>query len=117
MVENCECRRRAGVFEDRIRRTYRGDSTRAVWCQRQLQAHQQPTTVDIRRVDVTAMRLYYALHDGQSQSVTVRARCIAATEQRAEQRSDFCLGCLTGRYPSAPVVAMPGADRQPALKL
>jgi amidophosphoribosyltransferase len=33
------------------------------------------------------------------------------------ERSDFCLGCLTGVYPSAPVIAMPGADRQPALKL
>src|SRR5580658_4098822 len=32
-------------------------------------------------------------------------------------RGDFCLGCLTGAYPSAPVMAMPGADRQPALKL
>jgi amidophosphoribosyltransferase len=32
-------------------------------------------------------------------------------------RSDFCLGCLTGVYPSAPVVAAPGGDRQPALKL
>ena len=30
---------------------------------------------------------------------------------------DFCLGCLTGEYPSAPVAATPGADRQPALKL
>ncbi len=33
------------------------------------------------------------------------------------ERSDFCLGCLTGRYPSAPVVALPGAHRQPAHKL
>ena len=38
-------------------------------------------------------------------------------ESTGRERSDFCLGCLTGRYPSAPVVAMPGADRQPALKL
>jgi amidophosphoribosyltransferase len=38
-------------------------------------------------------------------------------ESTGRERSDFCLGCLTGTYPSAPVVAMPGADRQPALKL
>ncbi len=38
-------------------------------------------------------------------------------ESTGRERSDFCLGCLTGAYPSAPVVAMPGADRQPALKL
>jgi len=33
------------------------------------------------------------------------------------ERSDFCLGCLTGRYPSSPVMALPGSDRQPALKV
>jgi len=33
------------------------------------------------------------------------------------EQSDFCLGCLTGVYPSAPVMSLPGADRQPALKL
>jgi amidophosphoribosyltransferase len=38
-------------------------------------------------------------------------------ESTGRERSDFCLGCLTGAYPSAPVMAMPGADRQPALKL
>jgi amidophosphoribosyltransferase len=38
-------------------------------------------------------------------------------EATGRQRSDFCLGCLTGAYPSSPVVALPGADRQPALKL
>jgi amidophosphoribosyltransferase len=38
-------------------------------------------------------------------------------ESTGRQRSDFCLGCLTGAYPSSPVVALPGADRQPALKL
>ena len=35
----------------------------------------------------------------------------------AASARDFCLGCLTGKYPSSPVVAMPDADRQPALKL
>jgi amidophosphoribosyltransferase len=38
-------------------------------------------------------------------------------ESTGRQRSDFCLGCLTGVYPSAPVVAAPDGDRQPALKL
>ena len=38
-------------------------------------------------------------------------------ESTGRERSDFCLGCLTGAYPSSPVVALPGADRQPALKL
>jgi amidophosphoribosyltransferase len=38
-------------------------------------------------------------------------------ESTGRERSDFCLGCLTGAYPSEPVMAMPGADRQPALKL
>jgi glutamine phosphoribosylpyrophosphate amidotransferase len=38
-------------------------------------------------------------------------------ESTGRERSDFCLGCLTGVYPSSPVVALPGADRQPALKL
>jgi amidophosphoribosyltransferase len=33
------------------------------------------------------------------------------------ERRDFCLGCLTGEYPNAPVAAKPNADRQPALKL
>jgi amidophosphoribosyltransferase len=32
------------------------------------------------------------------------------------KRGDFCLGCLTGAYPSAPVMAAPDGDRQPALK-
>jgi amidophosphoribosyltransferase len=38
-------------------------------------------------------------------------------ESTGRERSDFCLGCLTGAYPSSPVVALPGSDRQPALKL
>ena len=38
-------------------------------------------------------------------------------ESTSRQRDDFCLGCLTGAYPSEPVMATPGADRQPALKL
>jgi amidophosphoribosyltransferase len=38
-------------------------------------------------------------------------------ESTGRERSDFCLGCLTGAYPSSPVMAMPNADRQPALKL
>jgi amidophosphoribosyltransferase len=38
-------------------------------------------------------------------------------ESTGRQRTDFCLGCLTGRYPGAPVMAAPGGDRQPALKL
>jgi amidophosphoribosyltransferase len=38
-------------------------------------------------------------------------------ESTGRERSDFCLGCLTGAYPSSPVMSMPGADRQPALKL
>jgi amidophosphoribosyltransferase len=38
-------------------------------------------------------------------------------ESTGRERSDFCLGCLTGAYPSSPVMALPGADRQPALKL
>ncbi|GAC1416250.1 MAG: amidophosphoribosyltransferase [Candidatus Velthaea sp.] len=32
------------------------------------------------------------------------------------ERSDFCLGCLTGGYPTAPAFSAPGGDRQPALK-
>ena len=32
------------------------------------------------------------------------------------ERSNFCLGCLTGEYPSAPAFSTPGSDRQPALK-
>jgi amidophosphoribosyltransferase len=32
------------------------------------------------------------------------------------ERSDFCLGCLTGAYPSAPAFSSPAGDRQPALK-
>jgi amidophosphoribosyltransferase len=32
------------------------------------------------------------------------------------ERGDFCLGCLTGAYPSAPAFSFPGGDRQPALK-
>jgi glutamine phosphoribosylpyrophosphate amidotransferase len=38
-------------------------------------------------------------------------------ESTGRQRSDFCLGCLTGNYPATPVEALPNADRQPALKL
>ena len=38
-------------------------------------------------------------------------------ESTGRERSDFCLGCLTGAYPSSPVMAAPGGDRQPALKL
>jgi amidophosphoribosyltransferase len=38
-------------------------------------------------------------------------------ESTGRDRSDFCLGCLTGAYPSQPVMAPPGGDRQPALKL
>jgi amidophosphoribosyltransferase len=38
-------------------------------------------------------------------------------ESTGRQRTDFCLGCLTGRYPSSPVMAAPEGDRQPALKL
>jgi amidophosphoribosyltransferase len=34
----------------------------------------------------------------------------------SRERGDFCLGCLTGEYPSRPAFAAPGADRQPALK-
>jgi amidophosphoribosyltransferase len=37
-------------------------------------------------------------------------------EATGRDRGDFCLGCLTGAYPSEPVMAMPGSDRQPALK-
>ena len=37
-------------------------------------------------------------------------------ESTGRERSDFCLGCLTGSYPGRPVVAAPGGDRQPALK-
>jgi amidophosphoribosyltransferase len=38
-------------------------------------------------------------------------------ESTGRKRTDFCLGCLTGNYPRSPVMAAPGADRQPALKL
>jgi amidophosphoribosyltransferase len=38
-------------------------------------------------------------------------------ESTRRERSDFCLGCLTGAYPSEPVMAAPNGDRQPALKL
>jgi amidophosphoribosyltransferase len=38
---------------------------------------------------------------------------VAAT---GRPRGDFCLGCLTGKYPSAPTFSLPSADRQPALK-
>jgi amidophosphoribosyltransferase len=38
-------------------------------------------------------------------------------ESTGRERSDFCLGCLTGAYPSSPVMASPAGDRQPALKL
>jgi amidophosphoribosyltransferase len=61
-------------------------------------------TVDQIRARVGADSLGYLSVD----------RLVDAT---GRERSDFCLGCLTGVYPSAPVIAMPGADRQPALKL
>jgi amidophosphoribosyltransferase len=32
------------------------------------------------------------------------------------ERGDFCLGCLTGAYPTSPAFSLPEADRQPALK-
>jgi glutamine phosphoribosylpyrophosphate amidotransferase len=32
------------------------------------------------------------------------------------QRGDFCLGCLTGKYPSTPAFSLPDDDRQPALR-
>jgi amidophosphoribosyltransferase len=38
---------------------------------------------------------------------------VAAT---GRERSDFCLGCLTGAYPSEPAIGSPAGDRQPALK-
>jgi amidophosphoribosyltransferase len=38
-------------------------------------------------------------------------------ESTSRERGDFCLGCLTGAYPSEPVMAAPNGDRQPALKL
>jgi amidophosphoribosyltransferase len=38
-------------------------------------------------------------------------------ESTGRERRDFCLGCLTGAYPSEPVMAAPEGDRQPALKL
>jgi amidophosphoribosyltransferase len=38
-------------------------------------------------------------------------------ESTGRERTDFCLGCLNGAYPSSPVMAMPHGDRQPALKL
>ena len=38
-------------------------------------------------------------------------------ESTGRERADFCLGCLTGAYPASPVMAAPGGDRQPALKL
>jgi amidophosphoribosyltransferase len=38
-------------------------------------------------------------------------------EATGRGRGDFCLGCLTGAYPSEPAIGTPGADRQPALKL
>jgi amidophosphoribosyltransferase len=38
-------------------------------------------------------------------------------ESTGREKTDFCLGCLTGAYPAAPVMAAPGGDRQPALKL
>ncbi len=31
-------------------------------------------------------------------------------------RDNFCLGCLTGEYPSRPALSTAGSDRQPALK-
>ena len=41
---------------------------------------------------------------------------VASTDR---ERGDFCLGCLTGRYPSIPARSngsIEAADRQPALK-
>ena len=38
-------------------------------------------------------------------------------EATGRDRSDFCLGCLTGAYPSEPVISAGNGDRQPALKL
>jgi amidophosphoribosyltransferase len=38
-------------------------------------------------------------------------------EATGRERTDFCLGCLTGAYPSEPVIATGNGDRQPALKL
>jgi amidophosphoribosyltransferase len=32
------------------------------------------------------------------------------------ERDQFCLGCLTGEYPSSPAFARANADGQPALK-
>ena len=32
------------------------------------------------------------------------------------ERADFCLGCLTGKYPSTPAAGKASGDRQPALK-
>jgi amidophosphoribosyltransferase len=37
-------------------------------------------------------------------------------EATGRERGNFCLGCLTGEYPSAPAVSRRDADRQPALK-
>jgi amidophosphoribosyltransferase len=37
-------------------------------------------------------------------------------ESTGRERKEFCLGCLTGAYPSAPVEGKAHADRQPALK-
>ena len=39
-------------------------------------------------------------------------------ESTGRERTDFCLGCLNGRYPSRPASShgVPQADRQPALK-
>jgi amidophosphoribosyltransferase len=38
---------------------------------------------------------------------------VAAT---GRETGDFCLGCFTGNYPSAPAFSTPGSDRQPAMK-
>ena len=38
-------------------------------------------------------------------------------ESTGRERDNFCLGCLTGAYPSEPVIAASNGDRQPALKL
>ncbi len=38
-------------------------------------------------------------------------------ESTGRERDNFCLGCLTGAYPSEPVIAASSGDRQPALKL
>jgi len=60
-------------------------------------------TVEQIRAKVDADSLGYLSKEG----------LVAATSR---DRSDFCLGCLTGEYPIQPAFSRPGADRQPALK-